>query len=104
MNSNRKHEAISRLLWLVENEVGNLPQKEDDYDGDQSWIDEYNQEMNDALAIAQKMYHESRVELITQKLTKEYRAENPDTPYSYDQLMTHYRREVKKSLAEETSK
>ena len=99
MNAERKHEAIARLLWLVDNEMSNLPQKEEGIDSDQSWIDEYNREMEDAFAIVSKMYDDALVELRAQRLTKEYRKENPTA--SYDAVMSHYRREVKRVLAAE---
>lgn len=101
MEINRKSEAIARLLWLVENEVeNNLPQHDEDATPEDrqrdAWIDEFNREMGDALAIVTKMYEEVRFEKMATQVARQARVDHPHL--SYDKSLTLARQAVREQL------
>lgn len=101
MDINRKHEAILRLLWLVDNEMSNLPQKDEDYDGDQSWIDEFNREMEDAFSIVKKMLSEVEFDKGALEVAKRWRSE--DSTLGYDESVAEARKALRAHLKKEAA-
>lgn len=101
MDINRKLEAIHRLYWLVDNEMSQLPEKEESIDIDQSWVDEYNQEMTDAFELVKKMLDDAKVERDTQAVAKQARIDHPHL--SYDQSISIARRHVKEFYKKEVA-
>lgn len=97
MDINQKLEAIHRLYWLVDNEMSNLPVVEEDIEADQSWVGEYNQEMEDAFTIVKKMLNDALIERDTLAVAKQARIDYPEL--SYDKSMSLARRHVKDAYA-----